>query len=351
MKVAIVHDDLVQWGGAERVLIAVSEIFPEAPIYTSVFDNHNPILSRNFGGKKIITSFMQSIPGWRTFYKALLPIYPVAFEQFDLTGYDLVLSHTTRFAKSVITKPETRHVCYCHTPPRFLWNFSNENASRLLLPYFSPLRIYDRVSSARVDTWLAGSKNCRERIGKVYRRDAEILYPFVDDKFFMPEISFDGSYYLMVCRLNGYKGVELAVRVLSELGVPLKIVGVGPQYAELARDAAGNIEFLGFVQDDVLVRLFSGSRAVICMAEEDFGLTAVEAQAMGKPVIAYAAGGVLETVVPGKTGVFFYEKNAVSLKKAVEEAGDRQFDPRDCVASARRFSKAQFKNRLINFLQ
>src|SRR3989338_5581154 len=168
MRVAIVHDDLVQWGGAERVLLGISEIYPDAPIYTSVFDRTNSTLLQNFGTKKIIASFLQNIPGWKSLYKTLLPLYPLAFEQFDFSDFDLVISHTTRFAKSIITKPKTKHVCFCHTPPRFLWHFSGLGNMGLGEILMTKLRIYDQVTARRVDYFIAGSENARKRIKKVY---------------------------------------------------------------------------------------------------------------------------------------------------------------------------------------
>src|SRR3989344_5672572 len=179
MRVAIVHDDLVQWGGAERVLEGICEIFPEAPIFTSVFDRKNLELKKRFGNKKVITSFLQKLPGWKSLYKPLLPLYPIAFEQFDFSKFDLVISHTTRFAKCIITKPTTKHICYSHTPPRFLWNFSGEKYSKYLNPLFSKLRILDRVSSKRVDHFLAGSDNAKRRIKKIYKTNSKVVYPFI----------------------------------------------------------------------------------------------------------------------------------------------------------------------------
>ncbi|MEK6808074.1 MAG: glycosyltransferase family 4 protein, partial [Nanoarchaeota archaeon] len=170
MRVAIVHDDLVQWGGAERVLLGLTEIFPDAPIFTSVYDPDNLVLKRHFVNKKIVTSFLQKIPGWGSLYKILLPFYPLAFEQFDFSEFDLVISHTTRFAKSIITKPATIHICYCHTPPRFLWHLSGKGSYGLGEILMTKLRLYDQVSSKRVDHFLAGSINAQKRIKKIYRR-------------------------------------------------------------------------------------------------------------------------------------------------------------------------------------
>ena len=319
MRVALVHDDLAQWGGAERVLLAISEVFPEAPIYTSVFDRDNQLLEQSFGSKKIITSFMQKIPGWKDLYKTLLPLYPTAFEQFDFSGFDLVISHTTRFAKSIITKPSTKHICYCHTPPRFLWNFSGESVGGILSPYISFLRVYDTISANRVDNWIAGSHNAASRIKKVYHSDAQVLQPFVDLDDFRDLESFDGGYFLMISRLNKYKRVDLAVNVFNHLDARLKIVGVGPDLVALQKMAKPNIEFLGAVPENIKLNLLSGCKALIVTAEEDFGLTPLEAQQCGKPVIAYGRGGALETVINDKTGIFFAEQTVESLRSALDK--------------------------------
>lgn len=344
MKVALVHDDLVQWGGAERVLLALSELFPEAPIYTSVFNSNNPILAQKFKNKIIVPSFMQNIPGWRNMYRMLLPLYPLAFEQFDFSEFDLVISHGTRFAKSVITKPRTKHIHYSHTPPRFLWNFSGETSSKLLYPYLSFLRLYDQISSKRVDKWIAGSKNCQKRLEKIYRVDSKVCEPFVDDIFLRQE-PFDGGYFLMVSRLNSYKKVDIAVKAFKDNGFVLKVVGTGPQFNELKGIAGDNIEFLSRIDENLLANLFAGCRALIVTAEEDFGLTALEAQACGKPVIAFGKGGVTETVIEGKTGVFFSEQTEKGLQSALEKFDIMRFDSKEIIKHAEKFSKSNFKKK------
>lgn len=343
---ALVHDDLVQWGGAERVLSALTELFPNAPIYTSLFDNRNELL-KEFRSKKIITSFLQKIPNWQDLYRALLPLYPIAFESFDFSEFDLVISHTTRFAKSVITKPKTVHVCYCHTPVRFLWNLSGEHSSNFLAPYFSFLRIYDKVASSRVDYWIAGSQNCKERISKIYRKEAVVCYPFVDLQRFEGIESFDGGYFLIVSRLNQYKRVDTAVEAFTQCGLKLKIVGEGPVSYLLRQKAGDNIEFLGSVSETLLVNLFAGCKALIVTAEEDFGLTALEANALGKPVIAYKSGGSLESVKDGKTGIFFQNQASDDLLGALKKCEHLKIKQEDCIENAYNFSKFRFKENFI----
>lgn len=349
MKIALVHDDLVQWGGLERVLLGIAEIFPEAPIFTSLLNKKNKILLEKLKGKKVITSFFSNIPGAKSLYKPLLPLYPLMFEQFDLSGFDVIISVTTRFAKSVIVKPHQTHICYCYTPPRFLWNFPSDPLPNILKPLLSLLRIEDRVSANRVDYWIAGSKVARERIKKVYRADSLVVPGFVDFEEIKNIDSWNGGYFLIIARLNNYKRVDLAVKVFNELkNLNLKIVGEGPRMASLLKEAGPNVEFLGRVSEDLRLNLLAGARALIVTCEEDFGLTPLEAQALGKPVIAYKKGGVLETVVEGKTGVFFEAQEAESLREAVENFLKKEFDPEICIDQAKKFSKKDFKR---NFRQ
>lgn len=351
MKVALVHDDLMQWGGAERVLLALSEIFPEAPIYTSVFNSDNKLLAESFKGKKVITSFVQKIPFWKSFYKAFLPLYPLAFEQFDFSEYDLVISQTTRFAKSIITKPGTTHICYCHTPPRFLWHLSGEKVSGLLEPLLTKLRLFDQISARRVDFFLAGSKNSQQRIRKIYQSDSVVLYPFVDFNKFSEIESFDGGYYLVIARLTKYKRVDIAVEAFKNFKGELKVIGSGSQLGNLQKGAPDNVEFLGSLSDEVLKNLLAGCRGLIVTAEEDFGMTPLEAQALGKGVIAYGVGGALETVKPYKTGVFFAEQTSESLIQALFEYEKIKINPVDCIDNARSFSLGKFKRQLESYIE
>lgn len=337
MRVAIVHDDLVQWGGAERILSGLCEIFPDAPIYTSVFDLSNEELFTRFGLKKIVTSFLQKIPGWRILYKVLLPFYSIAFEQFDFTNYDLVISNTTRFAKSIITKPSTRHICYCHTPPRFLWHFSgygNFGFGEILM---TKLRLFDQVSARRVDHFIAGSENARRRIKRVYGIECQVVYPFVDSGRFNDVETFDGGYFVAVGRPNKYKRFDLAKQACRMLGEELKIVD-------------------GSFSDEMVVKTLAGCKALVIAGEEDFGITSLEAQALGKPVIAYKEGGVLETVIEKKTGLFFTSSTVESLVEVLNrfndlpagKAGLNHWNKQNLIDNAKRFSKENF---IRNFKQ
>lgn len=327
MRVALVHDDLVQWGGAERVLEGLCEIYPDAPIYTSVFDYSNSQLQQRFGSKKIVTSFLQKIPGWKSLYKTLLPLYPIAFEQFNFDGFDLVISHTTRFAKSIITKPQTRHICYCHTPPRFLWHFSGYGNYGFGEIIMTKLRLYDQMSARRVDHFIAGSENSKKRIKKVYGMDSKVVYPFLDLDRFKNIESFDGGYFVVAARPNKYKRVDLAQKACEELGVELKVIS-------------------GSLDDETVVQILSGCRALIIPGIEDFGLTSLEAQALGKPVIAYKEGGALETVIEEKTGIFFNEQTVAGLTDAIKRLiGLNHFNSEECINNAARFSKENFKKK------
>lgn len=356
MRIALVHDDLVQWGGAEKVLLALSEIFPEAPIYTSVFDRNNLLLKKKFAGKKIRTSFLQKLPGWRNFYKALLPLYPIAFEQFDFSRFDIVISQTTRFAKVIITKPETKHICYCHTPPRFLWNFSGEKILGGLglfggFGYLKFLRNYDRVTSSRADLFIAGSRNAQARIEKVYGLSSKVIYPFVDLERFKGVRAYDGDYLMVIARLNFYKRVDLVVRAANRLKLPLKVVGIGPEEGRLKELAGPTVEFLGRVNEEKLGWLFAGCRVLVVAGEEDFGLTVLEAQALGKPVVAFAKGGALETVIEGATGFLFSEQTVDSLIGALMKLDKKGwYNKKRCLEQAAKFSKERFTAGFQNLI-
>ncbi len=324
MRIAIVHDDLVQWGGAERVLLGICDIFPGAPIFTSLFDVSNPVLKQNFGTKKIFTSFLQKLPGWRKMYKALLPFYPIAFEQFNFDQYDLVISNVTRFAKSVITKPGTTHISYCHTPPRFLWHFSGENPPDFLEPLLTKLRFYDQISSRRVDVFIAGSLNAARRIKKIYRRESKVIYPFVDLKRFEHIDPYDGGYFLAVGRPNKYKKFDLAQLACDRVGVELKII-------------SGNLS------EEISAAVIAGAKALIIPGIEDFGIACLEAQSLGKPVIAFRGGGVTETVIEGVSGIFFDEQSVESLSRALEEFGRRDsWNRKAIIEHAHKFSQENF---------
>ena len=359
MNVALVHDDLVQAGGAERVVAALHALYPHAPLYTSLYNRRSTL--PEFAGVDVRTSFLQQTPlAARRLHKLALPFFPAAFEQFDLSGYDLVLSSASRFAKGVITDPETCHVCYCHTPPRFAWRsqdyLAQSRSARLFAPLMrgmmQNLRAWDVLSAQRVDYFLANSVNVARRIRKYYRREAVVIPPPVETARYAPAPLDDvGAHFLVVARLVGYKRVDLAIEACNRLQAPLRIVGAGPDEAALRRLAGPTVRFLGRLPDADVAAEYAHCRALIFPGEEDFGLTPLEAMASGRPVVAYGAGGALETVVEGITGLFFREPNADSLATALQAVGALSVMPDTLIAHARRFDSAVFAERIERFVQ
>ncbi|OQX50663.1 hypothetical protein B5M47_03550 [candidate division CPR3 bacterium 4484_211] len=366
MHVAIVHDAFMQWGGAENLVLAMSEIWPNAPIYTSAVNAN--ILPAGFPKEKLITSFIQKFPLSKKIYQPLFFLQPLAFEQFNLNEFDVVISSTTKFAKSIITGPRTLHICYCNTPTRILWFFKEYIRQRdlsfflkpiyapLLTPVISSLRAHDYSAAQRVDYFVANSKNVARRIKKFYRRDSTVIYPFVDFKKFKPDINSKrqtagDKYYLIVSRLTGHKRVDIAIEAFNHLGLPLKIIGAGSEEKKYRRMAKSNIQLLGWVDGKQLAQYYQNCQALIYPQEEDFGITALEAQAAGRPVIAYKAGGALETVIDGKTGVFFEPQTSQALIEAIKRFESLKFSSKDCIKNARNFSKQRFKKELKKFVE
>jgi len=331
-------------------------MYPQAPIFTSMFwPQAFPVAYRDWD---IRPSFMDRLPLAHRHHQWFLALYPYAFEQFDLSAYDLVLSVTSAFAHGVITQARTLHICYCLTPARFLWDYHNyaERESlgrlvRLVLPLLlRNLRLWDRVAADRVDEFVAISQTVQQRIGKWYRRDSEIIHPPVDVQR-IPLSHQKGDHYLIISRLVPYKRIDLAVKAFNELGLPLLIIGEGRDRARLEAMARPNVRFLGYVADKGLGDYLAGCRAFVFPGEEDFGIAPLEAQAAGRPVVAYAAGGALETVVEGQTGVFFREPEPVALAQAVRQLDDFPFDPAAIRQHALRFDRAEFERRLAGLIK
>ncbi|MBV9848932.1 MAG: glycosyltransferase [Armatimonadetes bacterium] len=358
MRVALVHDDLVQAGGAERVTACLHDLFPQAPLYTSIYDPRGTLPC--FATMDVRTSFLQRWPlASHRLHKLALPFFPAAFEEFDFSNYDLVLSCTTRFAKGVITQPETCHVCYCHTPPRFAWRpndyFVGSPHARLLTPFMRgmmrDLRVWDIASSQRVDYFAANSHNVARRIRKVYRRESTVIYPPVQTSRFLPAPAHEiGPHFLIVSRLVGYKRVDLAIEACNQLGLPLRVIGTGPEEAALRRLAGPGVTFLGRVPDGAVAAEMARCRALIFPGEEDFGLTPLEAMACGRPVVAYGAGGAVETVVDGVTGVLFAQQTPECLGAALQVVGTLPTPPGALRAHAERFDTASFMRQMSAFL-
>jgi len=356
MKVAIVHDALMETGGAERVVEILHEVFPDAPIYTSVF--HPTSTFHTFRSMNIRPSPLQRIVRNRTIYRACFPLWPIVFEQFDLSPYELIISSCALWAKGVITKPETCHICFCYTPPRLAWRYHESVAYedfnpliRLLLAIWTKsYRQWDLAASSRVDYFIADSFNAARRIFKYYRRISTVIHPPVNASRYL--ISDEpGNHFLIVSRLNPYKRIDIAVQAFNQLGLRLKIVGTGPDEPRLRKIAKPNIEFMGRVSDQLLSELYARCQALILPGEEDYGITPLEAQASGRPVIAYGAGGALETVVEGTTGIFFHEQTPEALIEALKSFDAKQFDPIVIRRHALNFDKDAFKQEVSRFVQ
>lgn len=354
MRVALVHDYLNQYGGAERVLEALHDLFPTAPVYTSIFDPTTmPAAYRTWD---IRTSFMQQLPAWRTQFRRYVALYPTAFERFDLSGYDLIISSSSAFAKGIIPHPGALHICYCHTPMRFAWRTDDYVAREQingiqahLLPFLlNYLRIWDTVSANRVDLFVANSHEVAGRIARYYRRPAKVIPPPVDLPPYEPQPPEE--FYLAGGRLIPYKRLELVIEAFNRLRLPLKIFGDGRDRARLERMAGPNIEFLGWVDETTRLDLFARCRAFIFPGEEDFGITPLEVLAVGRPVIAYAAGGALETLIEGVTGRFFYQPTAAALAAAVALSRTDTIDPLVLRRHAEQFGRERFLNTFRSFV-
>lgn len=359
MKTALVHDYLAQAGGAERVVIALHALFPEAPLYTSVYDPKATLAG--FARMDVRTSFLQRWPlSSRRFHKLALPYYPAAFERFDFHGYDLVLSSSSSFAKGVVTPPETCHICYCHTPFRFVWRqqeyLRQRRGARVLTALMGSmigkLRSWDVESAQRVDFFVANSYNVARRIRKFYRRDAAaVIYPPVETDNFAPVSAAEvGSHFLVVSRLLDYKRIDLAVEACNRLQLPLRIVGIGPDLAALKRKAGPTIQFLGRLSDKEVAAELARCRALIFPGEEDFGMTPVECMASGRPVVAYGAGGALETVIDGQTGLHFRDQDPDCVAAALQAITHLSFTPEALRAHARGFDTMVFEERMRCFI-
>ena len=357
MKIALVHDHLMQFGGAERVLEIFLDLYPSASVYTLVYDQKK--IGHIFHPERVRSSMLQSLPGALKRYQWLLPFMPLATELYDLSGYDVVLSSSSAFSKGVITKSTTLHVCYCHTPTRYLWSDTHSyvrevRAPRILKAFIPPvltgLRQWDRLAADRVDRFVANSKTVQERITKYYRRKSNIIYPPVDvSAFEVGEGS--GEYFLAGGRLVSYKRFDMIVDAFNRINRRLIIFGDGPEYRNLRRVAKKNIEFAGFVSTPERARLYRDCSAFINPQEEDFGITVIEAAAAGRPVIALAAGGALETIVEGVTGTFFYDQDAPALIDAVLRFRPEDYNPRVIRDHALRYSTERFKREIKDYIE
>jgi glycosyltransferase involved in cell wall biosynthesis len=336
-------------GGAERVLEQFQILFPGAPIFTTVFAPDQ--LPKSMAGWDVRPSFLQRLPWVARYSRALLPLMPMAFDRFDLRGFDLVISMSSAFSKNVRAAGPGKNLCYCLTPPRYLWEMTDEYvrgpARRIIAaPARAWLRRADLASARRVDEFVAISHTVAARISRTYGRHAEVVYPPVSTERIKPNGEQSEDFYLVVARLVPYKRVDLAVRACTQLRRRLIVVGRGPERRRLEAIAGPSVEFVGGLADDAVHDLYARCRAFIFPGLEDFGITPVEAQSAGRPVIAFARGGAAETVVDGETGVTFAEQTVDALIETILAFERVAFDPHDCRRNALRFSAARFRREM-----
>lgn len=352
---ALVHDWLNQVGGAEDVLESLVQLYPHAPIYTSLYWRQK--MPPHWQSWDIRTSFIDRLPWARRRQQLYFPFYPLAFEQFDFSGYDLVLSNKSGFCHGIITGPHTTHICYCLTPTRYVWRYRQyarqEGIGRFaraaLVPFLHYLRIWDRLAAGRVDHFIAISQEVRRRIAKYYGREAAIIYPPVDTGRFKPAARVE-DYYLMVGRLVPYRRIDVLIDAFNRLGKRLLIAGSGRDRQRLEAMAKSNVEFLGYVSDADLPQLMARCRAFMFPGEEDFGIAPIQAMASGRPVIAFAAGGALETVTPA-TGRLFAVQSADAIIEAVNTFEPHELNPQEIRAHAQQFDTSVFKQKMTAFVQ
>jgi len=360
MKIALVHDYLKEYGGAERVLKVLSEIWPEAPIYT-IFLKENSPAGKVFAGKKIIQSWFGYLPFCDKLISPLRFLMPLIWRSFDFSKYDLVISSASWAVTKGFAKGKTKEICYCHTPPRYLYGYeTSRNWQKnclirlyaLIVNHF--MRQYDFSQAQKVNVFVANSLEVQKRIAKFYRRESVVVSPPVEinSKFKIQNSKLKiKNYYLAGGRLERAKNFDLIIRVFNHLGWPLKIYGRGSQEKYLRRIAKGNVEFLGWISEEEKWRFLVGCKAFVCAAtDEDFGITPVEAQAAGRPVIAFRGGGYLETIIEGKTGEFFNKLSEKSLMAVLKKFAPQRYKKDDCLAQAKKFSKEEFKKKIIELV-
>lgn len=352
MKIALIHDYIVSYGGAEKTFKVLSEIFPDAELYT-LFYNKDIVEKLKIGrGRPIHTSFLQKFPRFlRRKYQILLLFMPIAAETLDFREFDIVISSSFSFVKGIITRPKTTHISYCHTPTRYLWDKSRK---RFILHYF---RVWDRQASERVDKFIASSKTVQDRIRKYYKRESTVIYPPV--RISPPEANPpmagkpEKEFYLIVSQLRKYKRIDMAVDAFNKLGLELVIIGDGPEKRKLKKMAKKNIKILGWQPEEITAEYYQNCRAFIFPGEDDFGIAPVEAMSFGKPVLAYRKGGATETIIEGKTGEFFDYENSAILADCVRRfrmKSANHYDPKFISEHVKKFSEQRFKKEILEFV-
>lgn len=350
MKVALVYDRVNKFGGAERVLLALHKLFPYAPLFTSVY---NPKVAKWAKEFEVKTSFLQSFPYATSMHELYPLLMPIAFEQFNFDEFDLVISVTSESAKGIVTRPQTKHLSYCLTPTRYLWSgyenyFANPLFRFISRPAVAHLRSWDKIAASRPDAIISISTEVKKRIKKYYALEANIIYPpHMLKSTSSDDIGQKGDYFLVVSRLVGYKRVELAIKACNELKVPLKIIGTGVEEEKLKRMAGRTVEFLGTLTDEKLVTYYKNCIALLFPGIEDFGLTMVEAQSFGKPVIAFSQGGAEDIVKNGVTGILFDSQTVESLKEAILDLQSKSWDSGIIQKSTEKFSFANFEKAFM----
>ncbi len=369
MKVALIHDWLTGMRGGEKVLEVFCELFPRAKIFTLVHIEGS--VSSVIENLPVETSFIQKLPLVKNKYRSYLPLFPAAVEKLDVSGFDLVLSSSHCVAKGVVPRPGARHICYCHTPMRYIWNMYDEYfgkgragpLTRRLMPVIANyLRLWDSGTAGRVDRFVANSENVRKRIRRYYDREADVIYPPVStENTYLSEK--DGGYFLVVSAFAPYKRVDIAIQAFNHLRERLLVIGTGQDEKRLKKIAGPNVEFLGWIDSNKLADYYSGCKALIFPGEEDFGIVPLEAQCFGKPVIAYGAGGVLETVkgiwpeqadgcsARDFTGLFFHRQTGEALAAAVERFAGLSFDPAGIRKHGLGFGREIFKDKIKDYIE
>ncbi|HUD43929.1 MAG TPA: glycosyltransferase [Patescibacteria group bacterium] len=355
MKVALVYDRVNKWGGAERVLLALHSLFPTAPLYTSVYskkqtNNWTDVFS-------VKTSFLQKIPFAARAHEAFPYLMPLAFESFDFSDYDLVISVTSEAAKGIITNNKTKHICYCLTPTRYLWSgydfyFKNQYLRNLSQPVVRYLRKWDKIASRRPDKLIAISQEVQNRIEKYYGLNSDVIYPplTLENKIKSIKKLDEPPFLLVISRLVPYKRIDLAIKACNRLRLPLRIIGMGSEMSYLQKIAGPTVKFLGSLTDEEVIAYYNNCRGLIFPGNEDFGLTVVEAQQYGKPVLAYKAGGAQETIIEGKTGLFFSSQSVGSVTEMLDKFSHFRYNAEDCRRQARKFSLKVFQSKFMRIV-